>query len=264
MSKFIPHTRLRKEVLDLFLEAQNEITIVTPYIKLSIELKKILEEKKLIKDFKIQVLFGKNENDPSKSLSFEDLNFLKGFCNLDVFYQENLHAKYYANEDKSIITSLNLHEFSLKNNIEVGVLLERKFLSIMGDNAMDSEVFDYFDLIFSKSEPVFRQNKEKRKNMLGMSISSEFKIIVDYTNDYYPTKMLEKIIDVGFCIRTGEKIPFNLERPFSPEAFKSWNQYKNKDFKEKYCHYSGELSNGQTTFSKPILVKYWAKAMSRK
>lgn len=45
MSKFIPHTRLRKEVLDLFLEAQNEITIVSPYIKLSSELKKILEEK---------------------------------------------------------------------------------------------------------------------------------------------------------------------------------------------------------------------------
>ena len=32
------------------------------------------------------------------------------------------------------------------------------------------------------------------------------------------------------------------------------------EFKEKYCHFSGEESNGQTTFSRPILKKNWTKA----
>ena len=66
---------------------------------------------------------------------------------------------------------------------------------------------------------------------------------------------------IGYCIRTGEKISFNPEKPFSAEAFKSWNQYKNKDFKEKYCHYSGEFTNGQTSFARPILAKYYKKSM---
>jgi len=39
-----------------------------------------------------------------------------------------------------------------------------------------------------------------------------------------------------------------------------WNEYKNPEWKENYCHFSGEDSNGQTTFSQPILKKNWAKA----
>jgi hypothetical protein len=36
---------------------------------------------------------------------------------------------------------------------------------------------------------------------------------------------------------------------------------KNKDFKEKYCHFSGEFSNGQTSFARPILAKYYKKSI---
>ena len=30
---------------------------------------------------------------------------------------------------------------------------------------------------------------------------------------------------------------------------------------EKYCHYSGEKSNGETSFAKPILSKYYKQAI---
>jgi hypothetical protein len=44
------------------------------------------------------------------------------------------------------------------------------------------------------------------------------------------------------------------------EAYKSWAQYSKVDYPEKYCHFSGERSDGETSFEKPILRKYWGKA----
>lgn len=40
----------------------------------------------------------------------------------------------------------------------------------------------------------------------------------------------------------------------------SWKKFSTRDFRENYCHYSGEPSNGQTTFAKPILRKNLDKA----
>jgi len=67
-------------------------------------------------------------------------------------------------------------------------------------------------------------------------------------------------IALGFCIRTGEKIAFNPERPFSYKSFMIWSKYGDENFQENYCHYSGEPSNGQTCYAKPILGKNWRKA----
>ncbi|MNE49154.1 hypothetical protein D3C80_1436540 [compost metagenome] len=64
----------------------------------------------------------------------------------------------------------------------------------------------------------------------------------------------------GYCIRTGIEIPFNPERPLSYDAFKTWNQFGDPDYPEKYCHFSGEQSNGETCVNRPILKKNWNKA----
>jgi hypothetical protein len=65
---------------------------------------------------------------------------------------------------------------------------------------------------------------------------------------------------IGYCIRTGVEIPFDVEKPFSYEAYKKWNESGDIDHPEKYCHFSGEPSNGETNAGKPILKKNWKKA----
>lgn len=265
MSRFIKHTELRGEVIKLFKEAETGITIVSPFIKLQDEIKRALEPKKDDPDFVVQLMYGKNERDLSKSLSKEDLDFFKGFKNLSVFYNQHLHAKFYANERKSIITSLNLHEYSLKNNIEVGILLERTTLGFLGDNSMDTEAYEYFNDIFEQSECVLEQQIKEKKYLFGLFRKVEgIEVLEDNTKKMYQSSSQPKTATqkMGYCIRTGVKIQFNTKQPFTAEAFKSWNQYKNKDFKEKFCHFSGESSGGETSFAKPILGKNWKKAMS--
>ena len=57
----------------------------------------------------------------------------------------------------------------------------------------------------------------------------------------------------GYCIRTGEEIKYNPERPFCYKAYKSWAKFENHDFPEKYCHKTGKPSEGKTSMANPIL-----------
>lgn len=266
MSRFLDHKSLSREIIRLFEEADKAITIVSPFIKLHPDIKKVLQGKKHDPDFRIEILYGKNESNHSKSLSDEDLAFFKEFQNVGIYYQENLHAKYYANEFKSVITSLNLHEYSINNNIEVGILLERKLLGFGGDSSMDSEAFNYFDRIIEKSESIFIKEVKKKKILLGLFEKNiGTKVIEDNRKTIPHKKAAEEVIvtKMGYCIRTGKEIPFNSKSPFSTEAYKSWAIYKNEDYPEKYCHFSGEPSNGETTMAKPIMKKNWSKALAK-
>jgi len=71
---------------------------------------------------------------------------------------------------------------------------------------------------------------------------------------------IKKEPSTGYCIRTGVKIPFNPEQPMSKSAWKTWNKFGDEYYPENYCHFSGEESNGETSFAKPIMKKNWSKA----
>ena len=247
MGKFLNPKDLKANLYRIFKEAEKEIIIISPFIQLSDEIRTLLRPKQKIKDFQITILYGKNEQDPSKSLNPTDYRFFCEFKNHEILYNPNLHAKYYANEQEAIITSLNLHQFSLQNNIEVGTLLKQSWGSIgnlISGNTEDADAFNYFNTVLD-------QSKEVHVAELG-SRNKSSSVIADNTKHFFkenPNK--------GYCIRSGEKILFNLKKPFSDRAYLEWVKYKNETYKENYCHFSGEKSNGQTSFAKPVLAKYW-------
>lgn len=74
-------------------------------------------------------------------------------------------------------------------------------------------------------------------------------------------KQLTKVL--GFCIRTGRQIPFSSKLPTCDTAFQSWKKFNNDEYRENYCHFSGEPSNGETSFSKPILRKNWTRVKEK-
>ena len=66
-------------------------------------------------------------------------------------------------------------------------------------------------------------------------------------------------IPLGYCIRTGKRIPLNHEKPFSVEAYDVWLTFGDFNYPEKYDHFTGEKSDGHTSMSTPILNKNWKK-----
>src|SRR5690554_6918453 len=102
MARFLKGNELNAELERIFEEAQSDIILISPYIKLHDRYKSTLLTKLIEDRVKITVLFGKNEDDMSKSMKQEDFDFFKQFPNIEIRFENRLHAKYYANESKTI------------------------------------------------------------------------------------------------------------------------------------------------------------------
>jgi hypothetical protein len=281
MSKFITGKELEKAVYDIIWYAEETLLIVSPYIKLSDYFKSLFDN--LMNNQKVQIIlvFGKNEKDVCKSMSVDDFDYFKKFINISVIYVPNLHAKYYGNESKGVITSINLHDFSFQNNIEYGVFTEKKLINI--GSIADNQAWETSWNIAIESEAVFIKRPVFEKRIIGKRyIKSD--VLYDVTDKFYShsgfakkqssikrlTDFPEELMmgsgsnvrpereevenkNIGYCIRTGVEIPFDPEKPLCEQAYASWARYKNPDFKEKFCHKTGKPSFGKTSMRNPIL-----------
>ena len=280
MAKFLKGNELNAELEKIFETAENQIILISPYIKLHDRYKSTLLTKKDNPRLEITILFGKNEDNLSKSMKQTDFDFFKQFPNIEILYEKRLHAKYYTNETKALLTSMNLYGFSQNNNIEAGVLMESSFKgSFTGENEMDNASWEYFKIVLEQAELLFEKKPIfEKKNLLSSKKYIKSEISVDKLSDFFSNNEYKKIYrkkekkenkthniekKIGYCIRTGVEIPFNIEKPMSYEAYKMWSKYKDPDYPEKYCHFSGEPSNGETSVSKPILKKNWNKAKKK-
>lgn len=283
--KFLQGDALNTEIGNIFSNAKNEITIISPYIKMFHRYESILREKKTNYKLEIKVVYGKNEEDLSKSMGLEDFKYFTDFPNIEVRHEKRLHAKFYSNENQCILTSMNLYDFSQENNIEAGMLFEKSTLLgnmannfLKDENRADYEMIKYFDKVISQSQLLYKTEPIYEKGFLmnkykGYNVTfDKFRINQQYVNGRQQERKQQdqpslssnnnRIHDfhIGFCIRTGVEIPFDANNPLCKAAYLKWKQFGNPDFPEKYCHYSGEPSNGETTFDKPILRKNWKKA----
>lgn len=290
MASLVYESKLNVVLEDMIRDAEEELVFFCPYFKLHDRLKDCLKLR--IDDHKLNIviIFGKNEDDPSKSLSKEDFEFLKSFPNIIIAYEKRLHAKYYANEKNGLITSLNLHTYSQNNNIEVGVYFKTKGIlknitdralggltSIISDTEdIATEATDYFNDVYKNAEKIFDREPQYESVMLGLQKKYSRSVVkldisksffnqkrVEYnhpreeSNNYFKAKNSTQPAYVqmqypsqGYCLRTRQSIPFDPGKPLSYDAYQSWAQFGNPDYNEKYCHGCGR--NWRTSVRNPL------------
>jgi phosphatidylserine/phosphatidylglycerophosphate/cardiolipin synthase-like enzyme len=246
MAKFITTKQITSELESLIKKADERLYIVSPYLKLSKDFRDLLTFRNTNrKDTKI--IFGKQELNPEQMTFFQGLRFVY------LFFSEDLHAKCYINDTKMIITSMNLYDFSMMNNKEMGILIDK---SVAEDNQVYNDAWSEIDFIEKTSKPFDFVSKPAAMQPPSHTPKE--------TRAEQPAAKTETKKSngkpTGYCIRTGVEIPFNIEKPMSYDAYKAWNKYGDSDYPEKYCHFSGEPSDGKTSVSKPILSKNWKKA----
>jgi phosphatidylserine/phosphatidylglycerophosphate/cardiolipin synthase-like enzyme len=231
MAKFLTRGKTVSELEDLIQNAGQKLILISPFLKMSGDFFERLERRDK-QNRGTTIVFKENQLDSAHLEKLSRLRFVL------LLSYDKLHAKCYYTENKMIITSLNILEYSMANNKEMGVLIEP-------NNPEDKKLFEEAlaeaNLIVENSKSsgigaVNAINKQERKN---------FKTPIQHH---------------GFCIRTGEPIAFNPEKPLCYDAFLIWNQYGDTDYPEKYCHFSGEPSYGETSVGFPILNKNWKKA----
>ena len=227
MAEFLTTMGTSSRIEDIMITARKEIFLVSPFLQLS---KTFYERLKDASEnaISIKIVYGKDELKPNER------NSLANIKNLELFFCENLHAKCYFNESKMVITSMNMYEFSQKNNREMGVLI---------DHTKDQELFESAKkeaLSIIKSSETIRLYKSER---FSPKKDDYQKYFADPKKDYNQGYK-------GYCIRCSKRIPLDPGRPYCNDCYSVWAQYENPDFPENNCHVCGEYEH--TSMIKPL------------
>jgi len=198
MARFFTGNELNYELEKLFERADEQIILISPYIKLHDRYASVLRTKKDNPKIAITVVFGKNEDHLSKSMKQEDFNFFKDFPNIEIRYEKRLHAKYYSSESSAMLTSMNLYNFSQDNNIEAGVLTKATLLgdlasniltNVTGEDSFDKTAIAYFQRVIQQSDLLFKKSPEFESTLLGLSRKYKFsKTEVDLLTDFFANR----------------------------------------------------------------------------
>ena len=231
MAKFLNTRKAVAAIEDLIKEADIRLILISPYLKLSKDFKELLTHRNN-KDKITTVIFGKQELKPDEMKFLESLRFVI------LKFNEDLHAKCYINDKQMIITSLNLYEFSMANNKEMGVLVDL-------DDSNDKLLYD-----------------EAYKEVCYIDENSErFNFNINHTKDNVKisSKAIWKINGKGFCIRCGKEIKLNPEVPYCKDCYNEWKKYEDKEYIEKkgVCHICGK--SNKSTLMKPICYSCYKK-----
>jgi hypothetical protein len=249
MAKFLNRFQSTDALKIIILEAERQLILISPYVKLNSDLRNSLSTHLNKPELELIIVYGKNEEDKRKSISEEDYDFFKSFSTVSIRYHKRLHAKMYANDVQCLTTSMNLHNYSLRENIETGILTEFKLLDIargllslvapkIFSDSLDTQATDFVEYIVEKSTIEFERKAKKESSWLGLSSTySEGDISVDKAR-------------TGYCIRTKEIIPLNPQRPYNKSSFDVWTKYgSNRHYEEKYCHQCGKAN--KSSMAKP-------------
>ncbi|MFN9495311.1 MAG: phospholipase D family protein [Bacteroidota bacterium] len=198
MAKFLTGNELNSELEKIFERADEQIILISPYIKLHERFISTLRTKKDNHKIEITIVFGKNEEDLSKSMKQEDFNFFKEFPNIQIRYERRLHAKYYANESSAILTSMNLYDYSQDTNIEAGVMTKATLLgnlasnfmtNVTGEDSFDNQAWTYFKRVIEQSDLLFNKTPQFESAMLGLTKKyKESKVETDKLTEFFADK----------------------------------------------------------------------------
>ena len=146
MAKFLNTSATNYHLEELIKGARDRLILISPFLKLNDRIKELLTDKDRLK-IDVRIVYGKSELAPAEIEWLKCLTFVRtSFC-------KNLHAKCYLSEEACIVTSLNLYEFSMVNNNEMGVLINR---------AQDVEL--YRDA-YEEAQRIIRISEEVRISM---------------------------------------------------------------------------------------------------
>lgn len=240
MAKFLNTTGVSYHLEELIKRTKDRLILISPYLQFNDRIKEHLNNLNIQKR-DIRIIYRENK------LQLDENNWLESQIGVRTSICKNLHAKCYINENEAIITSMNLYEFSQQNNNEMGI-----HISKVQDPDLYNSTLEEAQRLLTISEEI---RVTVKKITSDTTTKTEKKIVESKPSDSKPSDKQN-----GFCIRTGVAIPFNVEKPMSYDAYKLWNKFGDPNYIEKFCHFSGETSNGETSVNKPIMKKNWKKA----
>ncbi|PQA94990.1 PLD-like domain-containing protein [Chryseobacterium piscicola] len=296
---FLTGKELNEKIYDTIYNSEKYLLILSPFIQLDPYFKNEVFKTHLNNaNVHIIIGFGKNENNVNKSLRKEDFEYFTQFPNITIVYIPKLHAKYYGNENRSVITSMNLIDYSFINNIEFGVYSQRKLMSINQNSFFESAINTCFNVVEQEGYTIYvKRPKYEKKPLFGKNyVGSEVELnkidelikfgkvtkicLSDFTNEKYVNVALKdqrksreeyhvkndnktdkSTPHIGYCIRCRTTIKVDLGKPLCLDCYKTWSLYQDPFYRENFCISCGEKNN--TSFNRPACSQCYKELQSK-
>ena len=235
---------MRVRIQEIIEKANECLYIISPYVKVDNEMKMLLEGKRHSDALNISFVYGKK-----KSLEPETKAFLDTMPHITKYFLKDLHAKCYLNEKMALVTSLNLYDYSMRDNVEMGIFVDadKGFLGLAGNVVAEN----LYKNIRVKAEDIINSPAASEVAVQGGKTPSKKRVASK------ETPRISRVPAKGHCIRCGEEITADPSRPFCDKDFRSWNRYKNEEYPENNCHLCGKDS--ETTRATPVCRSCYQK-----
>ncbi|MDP1915395.1 MAG: phospholipase D family protein [Myxococcales bacterium] len=213
-------TQLRQ----LITKAEEDVLLVAPYVDPNDDLVRVLKD--ATRRVSVEIWFREDKATEYRAAAwFHDLTA----AGVSFRAIKNLHAKLYAIDDSCIVSSMNLTKASWNNSREFGCIVSL-------DSKHGDRIIQYIDALGEESTVVGSPRQKEAKRHWNRSTRAR------------PVE--PRTSQGGFCIRCSTSIPFSPERPYCKADYEKWAEYKNPDFKDKYCHKCGAPS--AATLKRPL------------
>ena len=238
MAKFLDTTGVSHHLGEIVKSAHERLVLISPFLKFNKRIRELIEDKNRLK-IDVRMIYGKRELRQGENDWLESMDFVRtSFC-------EDLHAKCYLNENEALLTSMNLHEFSQINNIEMGILVSRE------------EAPDLYRAIFEESMRIVRISKENPVTTATGYVAEKPPKYSALDPTRGNTRSDPKNPKAGFCIRCKVAMPSNPTRPYCKSCHARWARYKNEKYLENFCHTCG--TKHRTSLRKPLCLDCFKK-----
>lgn len=203
MAKFLETQTISSELLKLIKEAKDKIILISPYLRVNAQIQERLKTKSVSGTMsEIVIIYGKTE------LNNSELDWMKTIKDLKVIEKLNLHAKCYLNEDKAIICSMNLYDYSQYNNYEMGILITKE---------NDKEA--YLELIEEINNIKVNGNRKDPNTLKSFNVNHEADA--------------ESIVESSDNAVTKNHDALSMEQKMKFEILKEWRLSKSKENRTK-------------------------------
>jgi len=178
MAEFLTTHGISSKIEEILINAKKFVYLVSPFLQISKTFyERLLEASDNVE--LITIVYGKEDLKPN------EWNNLVNLKKMELYFFENLHAKCYFNESNMVITSMNMYEYSLKNNREMGILINSKS-DLKLYEAAKKEAFSII-----KNAEAIKTNKSDR----ALFNDPEFKSYISSTTKDYNQVIGDIVLD---------------------------------------------------------------------
>lgn len=220
---------VQHEIMTLIDEAKRALILVSPYLSPWQRLTAAIERARVRGVAIFLILRGGEDRAKQEAEAAPLRPFLQS-----LLFIERLHAKVYLSESAAVLTSMNLVESSATNSIEFAAYMTQD---------QDADSYQQTVKLCESLIAIGMQDQQRGggSSSPGLAMPSRESVAKTRATSRRST---------GHCIRCGEDIASNPEKPLCGTCYKKWAKYEDPDYEEKFCHGCGRKH--ATSLRKPL------------